>query len=91
MYLLFSPSKELTHGNSIFHLKTRKEENYLATKLLTQLNVIEYFGSDYCQVSESGLRETVVMITWVQWKKASTNQPITQCKIRNGIIHKERR
>lgn len=59
MYLLFSPSKELAHGNSIFHLKTRKEENYLATKFLTQLNVIEYIVSDYCQVSESGLfRET---------------------------------
>ena len=51
MYLLFSPSKELAHGNSIFHLKTRKEENYLATKFLTQLNVIEYIVSDYCQVS----------------------------------------
>jgi len=47
MYLLFSPSKELTHGNRIFHLKTRKEENYLATKFLTQLNVIEYIVSDY--------------------------------------------
>ena len=34
MYLLFSPSKELAHGNSIFHLKTRKEENYLATKFM---------------------------------------------------------
>ena len=91
MYLLFSPSKELTHGNRIFHLKTRKEENYLATKFLTQLNLIEYIVSDYCQVSESGLfRKTVVMITWDQWKKSSTNQPITQCKIRNGIMHKER-
>lgn len=67
MYLLFSPGKELTHGNRIFHLKTREEENYLTTKFLTQLNVIEYIVSDYCQVSEIGLfRETVVIITWVQ-------------------------
>ena len=93
MYLLFSPSKELAHGNSIFHLKTRKEENYLATKFLTQLNVIEYIVIDYCQVSESGLfRETHGGHDHVgSVKKTSSNQPITQCKIRNGIIHKERR